>query len=113
LENALEADSVDNFVDIVSGLRTINVHGTHTAGRNEAPGHSPVERRRVCVPVGSSREYRQVRRSFVASGAHRTLGNSWARASGGAAVSNTDGWGFDTFRACSYATDFVLWSRAF
>jgi hypothetical protein len=29
----------------------------------------------------------------------------WARASGGAAVSNTDGWGFDTFRACLYAPD--------
>jgi hypothetical protein len=31
---------------------------------------------------------------------------TWARASGGAAVSNTDGRGFDTFRACSYAPDF-------
>ena len=30
---------------------------------------------------------------------------TWARASGGAAVSNTDGRGFDTFRACSYAPD--------
>ncbi len=30
---------------------------------------------------------------------------TWARASGGAAASNTDGRGFDTSRACSYAPD--------
>jgi hypothetical protein len=56
----------DNSVDIGSGLRTIDVHGTHTPRRNDAPGNSPVERRRVRGPVGSSREYRQVRRSPVA-----------------------------------------------
>ena len=49
-----------------------------------------------------------VRRSVLASPrilssrAHRHAASStWARASGGAAVSNTDGRGFDTFRACS------------
>ena len=93
-------------------MRTIDAHGTHTHRRNKAPGNSPVERRRVRVPVGSSRECRQVRRSFVAALLYpRTpscAATLWARASGGAAVSNTDGWGFDTFRACSYALD--LWS---
>ena len=46
-------------------MGTIDVHDTHTPRRKGAPGICPVERRRGCVPAGSSREYRSLRRSFV------------------------------------------------
>jgi hypothetical protein len=57
--------------------------GPSCAGRSDASS----DRQRIPASP-ASRAQRHARPVF------------WARASGGAAVSNTDGWGFDTFRAC-------------
>ena len=95
-------------------------YGTQPFRRDNAPGAIPVELRRVRVPrsTGSRRSRRSVRRALVARSTVRDSQRSplppcaprharsiirTGSSHGGVAVSNADGRGFDSFRACFHA----------